>query len=183
MSHPHHHEEHRGHADHQGEMDPHVWLSPPLAKIQAQTICNELCRADPPHREDYRKNLAALHADLDHLHAKLTSQLAPLKGRTFYVLHPAFGYFGATYGLKQEAVETGGKAPGLKHIRELLGRARAEGVKVIFVQPQFSDRQAKTLAGELGGSVVAIDPLAYDYVANLQDIASKIRQALAPGAP
>lgn len=179
----HHHHDDGPHGEgHGGELDPHIWLSPPLAKIQAKTVCDELCTLDGDHEADYRANLAALHGDLDRLHAQIARDLAPLKGRTFYSLHPAFGYFAAAYGLKQEAVETEGKAPGLKHIRELLKRARAGGVSTIFVQPQFSARQARTLAAELGGSVVPIDPLAYDYLKNLQDISQKVQQALTAGA-
>ena len=43
-----------------GEPDPHVWLSPPLLKIMAENIAEALEQADPPHAQDYRKNLAAL---------------------------------------------------------------------------------------------------------------------------
>jgi zinc transport system substrate-binding protein len=188
----HHHgeeagEDRHGHPRHEqgpeGELDPHIWLSPPLAKIQAQTICEVLCQADRAHARAYRRNLAALQGDLDGLHARIAKDLAPLKGRSFYVLHPAFGYFAAAYGLKQKAVQTEGKAPGLRHIKELLQRARADGVHTIFVQPQFSDRQARTIAAELGGSVVPLDPLARDYLRNMEDISRKIRQALAPKTP
>ncbi|MBW1778998.1 MAG: zinc ABC transporter substrate-binding protein, partial [Deltaproteobacteria bacterium] len=35
--------------DHDGR-DPHIWLSPPLVKIQARTILNALQEIDPVHR-------------------------------------------------------------------------------------------------------------------------------------
>jgi zinc transport system substrate-binding protein len=166
------------HAAH--EPDPHTWLSPKLAARQARTVCEALCKADAPHAEAYRENLRALVADLDELDRKIAAALAPLKGRTFYVFHPAFGYFARAYGLKQEAVEAGGGAPSAKHLQALVDRARAEGVKVIFVQPQFSDRAARTVAQQIGGAVVPIDPLARDYIANLTRVAEAIRKALAP---
>lgn len=175
---------HAGHEHRAGETDPHVWLSPRLAKVQARTMCDALCEADPAHAGDYRENLAALHADLDRLDRRIAAALAPLKGRTFYVFHPAFAYFGAAYGLKQQAVETGGKAPGPRHVKALIDKARAEGVKVIFVQPQFSDREARTVADQIGGAVVPMDPLARDYINNLEDMAAKVRAALGqPGKP
>ena len=177
----------RGHDDarpphHGDEMDPHVWLSPKLAKLQAATICRTLCEVDPAHRDDYRRNLEDLHQDLDRLDARIAAALAPLKGRTFYVFHPAFGHFAAAYGLKQEAVETGGKSPGPKHLKELIDRARAEGVKVIFVQPQFSERAARTIARQIDGAVVPMDPLSRDYIRNLEEMAEKIRTALGGAA-
>jgi len=174
--------------DHEGESpghrhadappDPHTWMSPRLAKLQSQTICAALCRADPAHEAAYRAGLAALSADLDALDAKIAQATAPLRGRTFYVFHPAFGYFAAAYGLRQKAVETGGKAPGAKHVKTLIDQARAEGVRVLFVQPQFSTRTARTIAAEIGGAVVPIDPLAEDYLRNLEHIADEIRQAV-----
>lgn len=164
------------HADEQ--IDPHVWLSPPLAKIQARNMADALCGIDPADAETYRSNLARLSADLDALDAKLAKALAPLKGRTFFVFHPAFGYFARRYGLTQRAVEIGGKSPGPRHIRQLVDQARAEAVKVIFVQPQFSQAAAKAIAEQIGGAVVLIDPLARDYMANLLETADKLHAAL-----
>lgn len=172
-----------GHHDHDDddEMDPHIWLSPKIAQQMARTICDELCVIDAAGAEQYRENLRTLQADLAALDAELAAALAPLKGRTFYVFHPAFGYFARDYGLRQEAVEAGGKSPGQKYIGELIDRAKADGVKVIFVQPQFSRRAATAIAEEIGGAVVPLDPLARDYVANLRLIAEELNKALKGG--
>jgi len=51
-------------------------------------------------------------------------------------------------------------------------------VRVIFVQPQFSTQAARTIADEIGGAVVPIDPLAEDYVTNMEAMAESIRSAL-----
>lgn len=172
------HAEAAHHEHHENELDPHIWISPRLAKMQAQTICQTLAEIDPTHKAAYEKNLQQLQAELDGLDAQIAAALAPIKGKTFFVFHPAFGYFAQDYGLKQEAVETGGKVPGPKHVKELIDRARSEGVHVIFVQPQFSEQAARTIAQQIGGVVVPIDPLSKDYVANLQEVARKIRDAL-----
>ena len=187
----HDHEAHAGdadHHDHRDQPDPHVWLSPRLAKLQAETICRGLADVDPAHADAYRANLRGLIADLDRLDKKIARTLAPLRGRSFYVMHPAFGYFADAYGLRQVAVEIGGKSPTLKHVEALIQRARADGVKVIFVQPQFSSKTAETIARQIGGAVVPMDPLARDYPAGLERMAASIRQALgrqpaAPGRP
>jgi len=169
--------------DHEGRKDPHIWLSPKLASIQAGTICDALCEADPVNKADYRSNLARLQRDLAGLDARIAKALAPLRGRTFYVFHPAFGYFAEAYGLKQEAVEIGGRSPSARHIKELIEKARAEGVKVIFVQPQFSGTAAETIAAAIGGAVVRMDPLAPDYFRNLEEMTEKIQNALGPRPP
>ncbi|MCX5675290.1 MAG: zinc ABC transporter substrate-binding protein [Planctomycetota bacterium] len=161
-----------------GQPDPHVWLSPRCAKIQAATIAKALADADPARAEEFRKNLAAVQQDLDRLDARLAAALAPLRGKTFFVYHPAFGYFADAYGLVQAPVEIEGKEPGARQLAALIARAKSEGVRVIFVQPQFSARSAEAVARAIGGAVVPIDPLAGDYEANLLDMADKIRRSL-----
>ena len=52
-------------------------------------------------------------------------------------------------------------------MNELIETARKLGIKTIFVQPQFSDRAARTIAKAVGGRVVPADPLSRDWAANL----------------
>lgn len=177
------HGEHAGHAghdehDHARDRDPHAWLSPKLAARQAANIRDAMCEEYPARADAFGRNAAALSAELDALDAKIAEALAPLKGRTFFVFHPAFGYFAAAYGLRQEAVETGGKSPSLKDISRLIAKAKADKVRVIFVQPQFSTQAARTIADEIGGVVAPIDPLAEDYMTNMAAVAESIRSAL-----
>jgi zinc transport system substrate-binding protein len=74
-------------------------------------------------------------------------------------------------------VEVEGKEPSSKHLVALINRARKQGVKVIFVQPQFSTKSAEAIATAIGGTVVALDPLAHDYIRNLEEMAQKIKDA------
>ena len=178
----HEREDHRTGDEHGApDLDPHVWLSPRLAKIQAETICRSLSRIDPAHADTYARNLSVLQSELDALDARIAKVLEPLKGRTFFVFHPAFGYFASSYGLKQKAVETGGKSPGARHIKRIIDQARRENVKVIFVQPQFSPRAAETIAEQIGAAVLPMDPLERDYIANMAAMADKICGALGQG--
>ncbi len=181
------HEGH-GHVEESGR-DPHIWLSPKLVKIQASTISDALRRIDPAHADDYAQNLRTFLADLDALDARIARVLLPLKGREFFVFHPAYGYFGDAYGLKQVAVEEEGKEPSLKRVQMLIDRARSDGVKLIFVQPQFPTAGAKAIAEAIGGAVVPLDPMATDYLKNLEYMADQIatalprRESTAPAAP
>jgi zinc transport system substrate-binding protein len=178
--HEHGHEaaEEHGHAHEAGDMDQHSWLDPQLAKIQARTIADTLIRIDPSHQAQYEKNLEDFQHDLDAVHEQLTKALAPLKGKSFFVFHPAYGYFGDAYGLKQVPVQIGGKEPTAKQLARLIDLANEDGVRVIFVQPQFSKKSAEALAQAIGGAVVPLDDLAPDYLKNLQDMAVKLDSAL-----
>ncbi len=165
---------HDGQAHAAGDPDPHVWLSPPLLKTLAANIAKALGQTDPARASDYEKNLAALHRDLDATHARLTKLLGPYRGKTMLVFHPAFGYFADAYGLKQEAVEAGGKPPAPRQLRALIQRAKSENVTVIFVQPQYDPRTAQAVADAIGGKVVPIDDLRTDVLRNLEEIGEKI---------
>lgn len=166
---------HGGH----GMKDPHVWLDPLLVKVQARTICDELKRLDAANALEYERNLAAFHADLDALHERLEALLAPYRGREFYVYHPAFGYFAGRYGLKQTAVEVGGKEPSARHLERLTSHARGAGVRVIFVQREFPVRPAAELARATGAALETLETLAEDYLSSMETLASRLAAAFA----
>jgi zinc transport system substrate-binding protein len=160
------------------EPDPHIWMDPKLAKIQARNIRDALSRLDPDHKQEYAANLQAFQADLDRVDARIARSLAPLKGSKMYVFHPAFGYFADAYGLIQVSIEVEGKEPGARQLAALIDRAKKDGVKVMFVQPQFSPKSAEAVAKAIGGTVLPIDPLARDYIANLDRLAAAVEQGL-----
>jgi len=177
-------DEHHGEAEHDEDhhehtgLDPHIWLSPPLVKIQAQTILAALQEADPAHRSVYEANYKEFAAQIDQLDADLKKTFTGTTGLQFMVFNPAWGYFAHTYGLKQVPIEIEGKDPKPAQLKELIQHAREKGIKVVFVQPQFSTKSAKLVAREIGGQVAFADPLAEDWVANLREVSDKFRTAL-----
>ena len=112
------------------------------------------------------------------LDRRIAEILAPVKGKPFFVFHPAFGYFADDYGLKQTAVETGGSEPSARQLAHMIDVAKQKDIRVIFVQPQFSPKSAETIASEISGAVVPIDPLARDYVGNLERMARMVEEGL-----
>jgi len=170
------------HVEHDEDLDPHVWMSPRLAKTLAATIRDTLVGVDPAHQADYAGNYQTLAADLDACDARIARVLEPLKGREIFVFHPAFGYFADAYGLRQVAVAPGGREPSAKHLGELIDQARKQGVRVIFVQPQFARKNAEVVAEAIGGAVVPMDDLSRDYLPNLLDMAAKVEKALTGAA-
>jgi zinc transport system substrate-binding protein len=159
--------------------DPHIWLSPPLVAIQAETIMQALQDLDPTNRENYEKNYQAFRKDIDSLDKELKEVFSRVGSRNrLMVFHPAWGYFADAYGLRQIPVEKQGKEPTPRGLMALIKQARDLGVKVIFVQPQFSTKAASTVAQAIGGEVVKIDPLALDWAGNLKKAALQVRKAL-----
>lgn len=158
--------------------DPHVWTSPQRVKIMAATIRDALVETDPAHRGDYESNYRLFIADLDALDRNIQAILAPAKGKPFLVFHPAWGYFAKDYGLRQIAIEAEGKEPGARALARVIDLGKRERVKVIFVQEQFSQRTAETVAAAIGARVVAVDPLAEDYPQNLLQVAHEFAASL-----
>lgn len=178
----HHHDErhhHAGSSYRHGELDPHIWLGPPQLVAIAEHILAGLVTIDPDHAAVYRHNHARLLGEIEAVHHRNTELLAPFAGRSFYVYHPAFGYFAAAYQLRQQAVEISGKTPTPRQLLNLVEQARHDGIRVIFVQPQFDQKSAATIARSIDGEVVPLDPLAPDMLANLEKMATKISTALA----
>ena len=167
-----------GHSHHGDEDDPHVWLSPTNLMVMAGNIVQALSQADPTNARLYADNFAKLKDQLTTLHEGIASRLKPFAGAAFYVFHPSFGYFAKDYGLRQEAVEIEGKSPSPKQLQHLIAKARKDGARVIFSQPQFDPKSAEAVAQAIGGRVVPLDPLAYDVAANLNLMADSIATAL-----
>jgi zinc transport system substrate-binding protein len=94
------------------------------------------------------------------------------------VYHPSFGYFLDEFGIRQEAVETGGKEPGPRTLNRLIDRAKQEGAAAIFVQAQFPVNAAKTVAAAAGAELVSLDPLSPGWLANIRLMGEALKKAL-----
>jgi len=160
------------------EPDPHVWLDPRNAIIIAENIYRGLCELDRDHCSEFEKNLQALKADLQAVDKKLAEILKPLRGGKFYVFHPAFGYFAERYGLEQVSIEVAGKEPSARQLAEIIENAKKDGIRVIFAQRQFSKDNAEAVARAINGAVVQLDPLAPDYISNLENLARELAGGL-----
>lgn len=174
MSEHHEHEGHEHHDEQESDLDPHFWLDPVKTLVMAENMAKAVITKRPELKEKINANLESIKSDINKLDSELTQKLLPFKGQTLLVFHPAFGYFANKYGMIQKAVEIEGKEPAPRQLGDLIRNCRKEGIKVIFVQKQFPVSTAKTIAASIGGSVVAIDPLAEDYLNNLRTIADSV---------
>jgi zinc transport system substrate-binding protein len=157
--------------------DPHVWTSPRLVARMSVNIRDALAELDPTHAEDYARNQTAFAAELARVDEDIRHLLADLPSRKFLVFHPAWGYFAQDYDLIQVPIEQGGKEPGPRTLASLIADARRDGIRVVFVQPQSDPRFAARIAEAIGGQLIAIDPLAPDYLSNLRAVAQQIAAA------
>ncbi|MCM2971341.1 metal ABC transporter solute-binding protein, Zn/Mn family [Larsenimonas suaedae] len=174
-----HHDEHQashGHSHHEGQPDPHVWLDPDNMIVMAQTAADALSDALPDQAEAIEAREQALIQKIEHTTDSIERELAPYKGQSFMVYHPAFGYFGDRFGLNQLPIELNGREPTPQALNALIKTAHDQNIHTIFIQKQFSTRIASRLADEIDGTVVAIDPLSPDYLSNLEHIADALKR-------
>ncbi len=171
--HEHEHEEDR----HEG-VDPHLWLSPMQVKKQVDVIAQTLVQVDPANVDTYNSNAEKFKKELDALYTEIESTFSELKTDKLMVFHPAWGYFADEYGLEQIAIEDSGKEPTAQELQHIIGEAKEEEIKVIFVQSQFSKETGESVAEEVGAVVVSINPLSEDYINNLRNVATTIAESL-----
>ena len=160
------------------DADPHIWLSPPLVIRMADLIRDELIAQRPAARAAFEANHARFVGDLKSLDQDIRTRLARKTKRHFMVFHPSWGYFADAYGLIQIPIEAGWKEPGPQTLARLIDDAKARNIRVIFVQKQFSKNEAETVAQAIGGEVLAVDPLAVDYLDNLHRVSDVFARTL-----
>jgi zinc transport system substrate-binding protein len=177
--HAHEADEDDGHShDDESGLDPHVWLSPANGKIIARNILNALNDVAPEHAETFQANYEGLVADIDALDAQIKAIFSSVEQTKFMVYHPAWGYFADQYGLTQLPIQIGGTDPSASELAAIVDEALEENIRVIFVQPSFSQSNAETIAREINGEVHSANPLAYDWLANLEAVAEAFAAAL-----
>ena len=160
-------------------IDRHSWLGHDQAKVLlTNTTTALLSLVGMSEGATIRARSDELAQRIDATFAALQAELLPLAGTTVFVYHPSFGYFLDSFGIVQEAVETGGKEPTAKDLERLITAAKTEGAKAIFVQKQFPAVSAQRVAQAVGAKVVALDPLAYDWLANILAMGQALKEAL-----
>lgn len=171
------HEAH-GHHDEE-ELDPHIWTSPTRVRFLAYNMYDALKKIDPDHERYYNFRFKDVRESIIAMERKLNEAVInmPVAHRSFIVFHPSYGYLAKDFKLKQYAIEVNGKEPKPRDLANLIKVGRKNGVKTVFVQPQFSKRAAATIAKDLGAVVVETDPLDADVLGNAQKFVDALNEA------
>ncbi|MBE6924827.1 MAG: zinc ABC transporter substrate-binding protein [Ruminococcaceae bacterium] len=176
-----HHDDH-GHAGHNHEQDPHIWLSPEKAKTMADNICQGLCKYFPEHRDTFQMNLSGLLADLDALQAYGEQQLAQLSCRELITFHDGFAYYAEAFDLHlvKAIEEESGSEASAQELIELIELVRTHDLPAIFTECNGSVSAADIIARETGASVYSLDMAMAgdDYFTAMRRNIDTIKEAL-----
>ena len=151
-----HHHHHEGdepeEEEHHHESDPHIWLSPACAAIQAQNICAGLSAEYPEFAALFEENLTSLLADLKELEDYGTAQLSGLSRREILTFHDGFAYLAEAFGIEiVEAIEEeSGAEASAKELIHLIEEVRRHDIAAIFVEENGSGSAASIIAAETG---------------------------------
>ena len=175
----HEHDRAEGLVEEHSGADPHIWLSPRNAMVMVTNICDGLSTIDPEHEAEYIANRDRYLQELEEVDAFIHQQLDPYgKHRAFLTYHPSFGYFAAEYNLTQIAIEHEGKAPTPQVIQTSIDYAEQFNLSYVYVAPQFATRDAETIAQEINGAIIYLDPLPREYSATMRNIATSLAREL-----
>ncbi len=143
------------------QMNPHFWLSPPLANRFVQQVASTLIEIDPRHRDTYQQNHERLVQRLDDLHARLAAKLAPVKEIPYLVFHDAYQYFEAAYDLNAVGSITVDpeRKPGARRILEMRKKIKDLQARCVFSEPQFEPRLVATIIEGTGAKTGELDPI------------------------
>ena len=174
-THSHRHVEDGKEHHHATGVEPHIWNSATNAQIIAGNILSALCSIDKSNESAYLERYNALCRQIEHTDSLIRQTLtAPGADHAFMIYHPALSYFARDYGLHQIPIEAGGKEPSPAHLKAQIDTCKSEKVHVIFVQPEFDRRNAEIIAKQTGTRIVDINPLSYDWEAEMLNTAKAL---------
>ncbi|MGO1819451.1 MAG: metal ABC transporter solute-binding protein, Zn/Mn family [Senegalia sp. (in: firmicutes)] len=163
--------------DHEGE-DPHIWLSPKRVIEMIDIIRDKLIEISPENEETYKENAENYKDELSTIDDSIKETLKGVKNQSFIIYHPSFGYFADDYGLNMIAIEESGKEASAKRITEVIDFAKDNNIKFVFYQGEFSSTQAETIAKEIDGEAIKVNPLSEEYIENMKNISEKFKEVL-----
>jgi len=136
---------------HEGLYDPHTWISPFIAKQQAQKIYEALIQKDPNHEDYYSERWQNLKTRFEELDNNYLAGLSTKNKEEIFVAHSAFGYLADRYGFKQHGVIgiSADEQPSASVYANLVEMMIEHETYVVYVDPVYSDESAQTLKNEL----------------------------------
>lgn len=134
-----------------GSTDPHTWISPYIAKHQAQMIFEAIVKNDPDNEDHYIERWNVTKARLQMLDADYMDSLSNKSKDAIFVTHSAFGYLANRYGFEQHGLIglAADEQPSTKAIVDLVDLMKDHETYVVYVDPIYSDDYAQTLKSEL----------------------------------
>lgn len=137
--------------EHEELYNPHTWISPFLAKQQAQRIFEALIQKDPNHKDYYRDRWQTLKAKFEEMDKNYMSELSKKRKEEIFVAHSAFGYLADRYGFIQYGILgiSADEQPSASIYANLMEMMIEHETYVVYVDPVYLNESAQTLKNAL----------------------------------
>lgn len=138
--------------------DPHTWLSVVNAKRFCASIHDRLVQLMPEQAHALRSRKLDIVTRLTELEYEFVDAFSAASRKEFVVTHYAWAYVCRDFGLIQYPLQglTSMDAPSLKTMRKAIDFCITRSIDTIFYELGASDKGAKTIADEIGGTVVPL---------------------------
>ena len=138
-------------------LDPHAWQDPRNGVLYARAIADGLAKADASRAALFSVRGGDFVQSINETDSWIAGALAPIPPakRKIITSHDAFGYFGARYGVRFEAVQgisTEGE-PSARDLARLAAQIKRDHIRAVFVENMTDPRVAQALAREAGAVV------------------------------
>lgn len=146
---------------HHGDYNMHLWLSPEIARLTAVAIHQKLVELMPQSRAKLDANLKDFEAHLAATDKQVGNELAPLKGKGYFVFHDAYGYYEKHYGLTSLGHFTVNPEiqPGAQRLHEIRTQLVEQKATCVFAEPQFRPAVVEAVARGTSVRMGTLDPL------------------------
>lgn len=138
--------------------NPHFLLDPANGKIVAERIAKTFGRLDASNAGVYEKNLRRFNERLDQSLAEWTGMLKGFRGVKVVSYHKSFDYFLERFGsvLAGTIEPKPGIEPSPTHINALIPRMKADGVKLVLMEPNRPRKTPEYVAKTAGAKLVVL---------------------------
>lgn len=134
--------------------DPHWWHSVENMKRATRIVAAAFSTADPANAASYLKNAKSYLSSLNELQRWIRVRLAelPRSKRKLVTSHDALQYFARENGFTIYPVKgiSTNEEPSSRHVKELIGEIREQGVKAVFLESIENSRAVNQISSETG---------------------------------
>jgi len=140
--------------------NPHYWLDPGNGRLIAQAVRDRLTQLDAAGKAVYQQRYDDFDKRLAVAEKRWDAAMAPYKGTKLVTYHRSWPNFMERFGLQVMGyVEPKpGIPPSPSHTLELISDMKAQGVKLIVVEPYFDKKTPAAIAAQIGGTVLELAP-------------------------
>jgi zinc/manganese transport system substrate-binding protein len=140
--------------------NPHYWLDPENGRRIAKAFADRFAQMDAADAAYFQQRYQAFDQKLTAAQKGWEAKMAPYKGRKVVTYHRSWPNFCERFGLV--VVDYVEPRPGIpptpSHTLELINKMKAEGIRLVLVEPYFDRKTPDSIARGVGGDVAVLMP-------------------------